>query len=186
LREIQRYDTLTRHNPNDGYDTIKPPEEWGYFVLGSVFKVRTFAEGESVGRSPSVVDHGDHFEKKYRFIVIFPHTREHWSHCVQISTHDGEGCGKRGLEQKKHTMVYTGAKPPPKLSTEVGMNKDPIRMEPIDQTEKLDAISRINLAKLHVIEHNVMIKPVGKIVQSDLRKLKAYCTECISGKSKWD
>jgi hypothetical protein len=72
-------------------------------------------------------------------------------------------------------MVYTGEWPPAKLLGEEKMNKDPIKMEPINGTERIDAKSRVNLGKLHVIEHNVKIMPVGMIAQSDIRRLKAYC-----------
>jgi hypothetical protein len=94
--------------------------------------------------------------------------------CSHISTHGGRACTKPGLDQRKHTIVYTGAQPPPKLAGENRLNKDPIRIIPIDQTEKLDPLSRVNLAKLYAIEHNIRVKEVGKVSQGDMKKLQEY------------
>ena len=55
------------------------------------------------------------------------------------------------------------------------MNKDPIRIIPVDQSEKLDPLSRVNLAKRYPMEHNIKVKEVGMVDQAHLKKLKGYC-----------
>jgi hypothetical protein len=74
--------------------------------------------------------------------------------------------------------VYTGSQAPPRLAGENRLNKDPIRICEIDPTEKLDPLSRVNLAKTYPIEHNIRVKEVGRVSQADLKKLLGYCRDC--------
>lgn len=54
------------------------------------------------------------------------------------------------------------------------MNKQPIKIVPIDQTEKLDEYSRINLAKIYPVEHNVKVCNVGMVDENDIKILRSY------------
>jgi len=114
----------------------------------------------------------------YRFIVVRANPKEHWSGCLRISTYGGLATTKKGLDQKNHTIVYTDQYPPQKLVGEKKMNKDPIRVMPVNQSEKLDDLSRINLAKTYSIEHMVKVKKVGMVPQSDFKKMKEYWKMC--------
>ncbi|MCJ1388257.1 hypothetical protein MMC18_001102 [Xylographa bjoerkii] len=96
----------------------------------------------------------------------------------RISTYSGQGATKRGLNQKSHCMLFTGDIPPPKLKDEKKMNKEPIQMIPVNQTEKLDPRSRVDLAKTFPVEHNVKVKEVGMISNHHLRRLVQYVKEC--------
>jgi len=162
------------------YYHIGPEDEWDFFVPGKVFKALTIQEVKLVNgpAAQSLIRYGDVYKKVYRFIVTKAVSREHWSHCLRISTHGGRACTKPGLDQRKHTIVYTGAQPPDKLPGENRLNKEPIRIIPIDQSEKLDPLSRVNLAKTYPIEHNIRVKEVGRVSQADLKKLQTYCREC--------
>lgn len=91
----------------------------------------------------------------------------------QISTNGGKGAAKTGLKQGEHAIAYTSAVPPPPLLEE-RLSKEPIRINAVDQTEKLDATSRINLGKVYPVEHNVKICEVGMVAPADIRKLTAY------------
>ena len=75
-------------------------------------------------------------------------------------------------------MLFTGDVAPPKLSNETKMNKEPIQMIPVDQTEKLDPKSRVDLAKTFPVEHNVKVKNVGMISSHHLKRLVQYVKEC--------
>jgi len=44
------------------------------------------------------------------------------------------------------------------------MAKEPIRVEVLDPSYKLDPMSRLNYAKLYTVEHNVKILFIGKII----------------------
>jgi len=58
------------------------------------------------------------------------------------------------------------------------MNKDPLKVQVVDESEKLDRLSRVNLAKTYVIEHKVKVKEVGVVPTSDLKKMKGYYKDC--------
>lgn len=92
----------------------------------------------------------------------------------QISTNGGKGAAKTGLKQGEHTIAYTSTVAPPPLSEEKYLTKEPIRINPVSQAEKLDATSRINLGKVYPVEHNVKICEVGMVDSADIRKLTAY------------
>ncbi len=91
----------------------------------------------------------------------------------QISTNGGRGATKSGLRHRDHAIAYTSAIPPPPLPNEM-LSKDAIRILPVNQTEKLDDTSRINLVKVYPVEHNVKLCEVGMVAPEDIRKLRTY------------
>ena len=70
--------------------------------------------------------------------------------------------------------MYTGNEVPSKLKGETKLRKDAINIVPVKPQEKLDALSRVNLAKTYPVEHNVKVKEVGKVNQAHLKKLIGY------------
>lgn len=82
---------------------------------------------------------------------------------------------KKKLDPAKQVIAYTSDLPPPGLPGERALNKEPIKIEPVNPREKLDPASRIDLEKLHNVEHNVSICRVGNVKQSHLRMLIRYC-----------
>lgn len=91
-----------------------------------------------------------------------------------ISTNGGRGAAKRGLRQEEHTIIHTSESPPQRLPEEIYLNKRSIRVMPVNPTEKLDPISRVNLGKSYPVEHNVKVCLVGQIIGLDLRTLLEY------------
>lgn len=81
---------------------------------------------------------------------------------------------KKRIDPRKQVIAYTSDSPPPGLPGEPRLNNDPIKIEPVNAREKLDPASRIDLEKLHNVEHNVSICRVGDVNRIDLRKLKRY------------
>ena len=59
------------------------------------------------------------------------------------------------------------------------MNKDPVRVLSIDDSEKLDPLSRVNLAKSYPVEHNVKVKAVGEVFPAHLKRLQGYWKDCL-------
>lgn len=82
---------------------------------------------------------------------------------------------KKKIDPAKQVIAYTSELPPSGLPGEQAFNKDPIKIEPVNPREKLDPASRIDLEKLHNVEHNVSICHVGNVKQSHLRMLIKYC-----------
>lgn len=134
------------------------------------------------------------FAKIYRLIVVQPRTKQHYSKCMsvsrvpnragdltnhsRISTYGGQGVAKKSLNQKEHCIVYTGNVAPTRLPGETNMNKDPIQMEPVTLSEKLDPLSRADLARTYPVEHNVRVKNVGMISKVHLKRLLANVQDC--------
>lgn len=83
---------------------------------------------------------------------------------------------KKKLDPAKQVIAYTSNSPPSGLPGEKALNKEPIKIETIHPGEKLDPASRIDLEKLHNVEHNVSICRVGKVKDSHLRMLITYCS----------
>ncbi|MCJ1377605.1 hypothetical protein MMC17_000700 [Xylographa soralifera] len=141
------------------YDWLDPCEHAIFITLGYAAAInpgKHFAESNRVSSGPS------------------------GSQVIRISTYGGQATLKKGLDQRKHTMVYSSHVPPAKLPQEKKLNKDPIRVNIVNEEEKLDVLSRINLAKTYPVEHNVKVKTVGTVKPEELKKLKAYWKECVN------
>ncbi|MCJ1377600.1 hypothetical protein MMC17_000695 [Xylographa soralifera] len=165
------------------YDTLDPSfrkigshEEWSFFVTGRVFSMLMWQPADErhlVGKS--MVRYGERaYAKIYRFIIIQPKSARHYSKCIRISTHQGQGATKKGLNQSEHCMVYSDNDPPEKLPRETKMNKPPIHMAPCNPTQKLDRASRVDLGKTYPVEHNVKVQEVGMITKIHLKRLVGY------------
>lgn len=55
------------------------------------------------------------------------------------------------------------------------MFKEPIRVIPVDQEQKLHACSRINFGMTFPVQHNVKVLEVGMVATEDMRKLMGFC-----------
>lgn len=91
-----------------------------------------------------------------------------------ITTHGGRATTKPGVDQSVHTIVYSTEDPPEKLPGESKMLKDPLRIVLSSPDDKLDPRSRINLGRMHSIDHNVKVKKIGDVHPRSLPKLLAY------------
>ena len=148
---------------------------------------------QAAGPSFTTVAHGEQAYHQFRRFVIVKEVSEQffcycwlditfntiskpscWQIASPITTYGGRGVAKPGVDQSAHTIVYTGDTPPPKLAGETKMNKEPICIQPVSPAEKLDPRSRINLGKVHPINHNVKVKDVGFVDPRSLPKLLGY------------
>ena len=101
-----------------------------------------------------------------------------------IATYGGLATTKEGVNQKAHTIVYSGDKPPQPLPGEEKMNKDPLRVELVIPEEKLDPRSRLNLGRAHVIDHNFKVQDIGMIDERSLPKLLAYRRDVMDDQNR--
>lgn len=116
------------------------------------------------------------YSKIRRFVVI----REGENYCsaLPIATYTGRGVSKSTTRKSEHVVIYTGRQVPSIRSDELpqpgelGMRDHPIRVDPDKPTDKLDPMSRLDLAGVHTIQHNVKVKPFGTVNGSDLTALK--------------
>ncbi|MCJ1357159.1 MAG: hypothetical protein MMC33_007155 [Icmadophila ericetorum] len=157
-------------------------EPWKFFKPGKVFATLWWeSSGETSNKnSASVVKYAGEsaYVKIRRFIVVKPNIGEYYSKCLAISTYEGRATLKKGLNAKKHTIVYTGDNAPDKLPGEK-INKQPIKVQGVNSTRKLDERSRVNLAKTYPVEHNVKVMEIGNVVGSSLKILTAYWKEML-------
>jgi hypothetical protein len=73
-------------------------------------------------------------------------------------------------------MVYSSDRPPDELPGEK-LTKKPIRVELRHGGEALVAASRLDLAKIYTVEHNIPVAPVGDVDKRDLPRLERYFRE---------
>ena len=131
------------------------------------------------------------FAQIRRFIVVESKRKQHWSNCMYVSTivfglkalltvisrittYGGQGTTKYGIDPREHTIVYSGNRAPDKLVGETRLHKDPLRVVPVDNSQKLDDLSRIDFGKTYPIQHNVKVKHVGSVAPQDFHKLIQY------------
>ena len=146
-----------------------------FFTVGRVFailwvepagesstQVTNLEAGTTTGRFGESV-----FSKVRRFVVI----REGDKYCsaLPITSYGHRGVGKPGVNKSEHSIIYTTKHPPDPLPTELpvrgedGMRPNPIRVDTDDPIDKLDSLSRIDYGKVHTIQHNIKVKPFGKV-----------------------
>jgi ribosomal protein L12E/L44/L45/RPP1/RPP2 len=134
------------------------------------------------------------FSKVRRFVVI----RDGDSYCnaLPINTYGGQGVAKPRVRKSDHCIIWSsrpgtaplrqGARPGPApiLNTpplprneelprrgEDGMRPAPIRIDPDSPTEHLDVMSRLNLAGVTTVQHNIRVKSFGMVNQASVRDL---------------
>ena len=144
------------------------------------------------GSNFTTVAHGEiAYHQHRRFIVVEEMSDQFFCYCwwghlrycnhpfanlylSPVTTYSGRATTKPGVDQNAHTIVYTGRTPPEKLEGETRMTKEPIRIMPVSQDVKLDSLSRINLGKVQVIQHNWKIQEIGDVHEKSLPKLIHY------------
>ena len=84
---------------------------------------------------------------------------------------------KRTSGQNELAIIYTGRKAPKRQPDEMSIRKDPLKVQAANKGSKaqpLDPLSRVNFARTYLVEHNVKVLEIGRIVKRDIRKLKKY------------
>lgn len=157
-----------------------------FFCLGRVFLV-LWAEpaGGNAGTVVTMQERGtvrNHlgelvFSKVRRFVVI----RESDQYCnaLPITTYSGRGVAKRGVVKSDHAIIYTGRTVPQARSDErpsreeTGMRPESIRVDPDNQTDRLDPMSRIDFGGVHQVQHNIKTKSLGIVSRQSVNALQS-------------
>jgi hypothetical protein len=98
-----------------------------------------------------------------------------------IHTYGGRGAAKRDIVVENHAVIYTGDSPPdllPKEPATILLQKTPIRVDP--EGHFLHRASRINFGKVHTLEHNRKVLPVGRVSAEHMNNLFTYFRQCTS------
>jgi hypothetical protein len=94
-----------------------------------------------------------------------------------ITTYDGKGVAKPGVDPVKHAIIYTRGSVPTSKADAPRMTKEPLEVEPARPDEKLDEMSRLNFGKVYVIEYNnVKVRDVGMISWTSMVKFRGYAS----------
>ena len=113
--------------------------------------------------------------KVRRFIAV----REGPNFCsaVPVTSYSGQGVAKPGVKKSDHAIVYSGTYPPKATRAEqpTRRRRDALQPQPIamdmESNQKLDDMSRVNLAQLHTIHHYVKVKNVAMVAQRSMPDL---------------
>ncbi|RHZ55170.1 uncharacterized protein CDV56_107028 [Aspergillus thermomutatus] len=168
-----------------------PPLDWRYqvqispgefFVVGRVFAIlwhqgTVISDFISQGKSTQGQFIRGRFGEEIfsgirRMVVVRAMSESAW--CVAITTYDGQGVAKPGVDPAKHAIVYLRGSMPTCKANEPRMIKEPLEVEPARPDEKLDEMSRLNFGKVYTVEHNVKVRPVGMISWSSMAKFRGY------------
>lgn len=77
------------------------------------------------------------------------------------------------MDQSEHAIIYTGNEAPKRLPEEKRLTKDPIRVMAVGD-HQLEELSRINFAKIYLVEHNIKVLEVGEVASNHLRTFLKY------------
>jgi hypothetical protein len=98
--------------------------------------------------------------------------------CVPINSYNGKGVAKSGLsssDRATHAVIYMeGTRLATSDAEDKMMDKIAIAVGLAGADRILDVMSRINLGKVHTIEHNVKVMNVGNTRRESLKDLEAY------------
>ncbi|KAI7271377.1 hypothetical protein KC343_g2884 [Hortaea werneckii] len=134
-------------------------------------------------QSPEVnagITHGLHgqrvFSKVRRFVII----REGDLSCsaLPITTYGGQGVSKPGVRKSDHAIIFTGrSAPQPRQDELPARDEQPMRDRAIcvvadENNARLDPMSRIDLVKIHTINHNLKVKSFGFVHPNYMEALK--------------
>ncbi|KAI6871838.1 hypothetical protein KC343_g3901 [Hortaea werneckii] len=124
------------------------------------------------------------YSKIRRFVVVRGSDR--YCSALPIMTYGGQGVAKAGVNKSEHAIIYTGHRAPRPTSQErptqgqAAMRPLPIRVD-ADNHEQLHFMSRIHFGKVYTVEHNVKVKPFGKVHPHSLRALEVQFRSVFSG-----
>ncbi|KAK5682115.1 hypothetical protein LTS10_005240 [Elasticomyces elasticus] len=113
-----------------------------------------------------------------RFVVI----REgaHFCSALPIYTYGGQGVGKPSVRKSDHVIIYTSRQAPRPLRAELprrgetdALRPTPIRVVSDSPADILSSTSRLDLAKVHTIHHNIKVKPLGEVHPNSIEAFKA-------------
>jgi hypothetical protein len=91
-----------------------------------------------------------------------------------ITTYNGRGVAKRGVDPDKHAIVYMRGTTPTPGAGEPRMVKEPLEVVPENLGENLDYMSRLNFSKIYTVEHNVKVLPIGRISSRSMTRFREY------------
>jgi hypothetical protein len=101
----------------------------------------------------------------FRFVNSFADTFS------PIKTYGHKGTAKNQNAHHNHSMIYATGMQPQQIRGEADFSKKAIEMRPADNRYTLDPESRLNFAKPTPVEHNLLVKHLGRIIPEHIHRL---------------
>ncbi|KAL4909594.1 hypothetical protein BDW74DRAFT_146835 [Aspergillus multicolor] len=99
-----------------------------------------------------------------------------YSECYEIRTYGGRGAACRGVDASQHAILYMRGTRPFQGSQEPRMAMEPLEVVPDSPDEWLHPMSRLNFQKLYTVDHNVKIRPIGRIASGSQVRFRQYAS----------
>ena len=99
-----------------------------------------------------------------------------------ITTYGGQGVAKPGIEPRSHTTLNIRGTQSDIDRDEWEMTKTPLEVVPfsISSGAWLHGKSRLNFGKVHTVEHNLRVCPIGRFSQESMLLYHGYVQEALS------
>lgn len=167
--------TGDREPLNADYKKLSPANAGRFFRIGRVFSL-IWHENAGNDQNATIGIHDEPIHSEIRRMVV---VRENHGNCwaVPINTYKSQGVAKRGLNQDDidgHAVIHMSGKNASVNADEPAMIKRPIQVDPADQHQYLDRMSRINFTKVHTVEHNVKVMHIGFVSQKSMLRFTQY------------
>ncbi|GFF61464.1 hypothetical protein IFM62136_05023 [Aspergillus lentulus] len=172
------------------YQVQRSPDS--FFVVGRVFGIlwhedkgqqRTvipdnISQGRSTQSQSTQSRLGEEvFSSIQHMVVVKAMSQCAW--CLPITTYNGKGVAKPGVNPAEHAIVYMQGSVPTCKADEPRMTKEPLEVEPARPNERLDEMSRLNFGKVYRVEHNAKVRHVGMISWTSMVKFRGYVSNAF-------
>ena len=128
----------------------------------------------STASSSVISSHGQQFYTKIRrFVVVRQGDRS--CTCLPLTTYDGKGHNKRGINLAEHGQIY-GDIPP---STILGISFSALHVLYSKNATKLQKGCLINYGKVYTVEMNVKVKEIGNLDVASRRLIRRYWNQTM-------
>ncbi|KAF2439048.1 hypothetical protein P171DRAFT_476883 [Karstenula rhodostoma CBS 690.94] len=173
----------SRETLDSSYRMRSGAEIYTFFRLGKVFSmlhVQAASENDltRINDNITVIKYGERaFSQIRRFVIV--DVRRGFVYACPIFTYTRRGTLKSGCIPSEHSVVYLNGSAPVTFTgeTERGLNKQPICVNPVDASVRMEPASRLHYAKAYPIETNVKVKDIGDVAAEHLSVLLRYYRE---------
>ncbi|RYO70831.1 hypothetical protein AA0113_g2789 [Alternaria arborescens] len=116
---------------------------------------------------------GRMFTETARFVVV--KSGPTFSVCLRISTYSGQATSKPGVIASHHAAVIPQGGTVTYHPHEEELSNPPIEIKVENDDVDIDPMARINFAKPYTVEHNILVRNVGRVVGDHVvRRLEMY------------
>lgn len=143
-----------------------------FFRPGRVFKTLWI---DQVGTSTNNVSYTTRGNSSVRTFLVVKQA-DYSCTCLPVTTYNGLGHRKRGINLSEHGIIYSGSRSPKQPS---GISKSPLKVGLSKGAERLADNSLVNYGRVYTIETNAEVKDIGDLDISSRGLMRQYFNEVI-------